>query len=68
MGSVAPAVGSSSMSRQFTSGPGDRVVVKGDGILVNGQPIEHSARLAVDGAGRPMPPLPTAGAVPTGYV
>jgi len=47
--------------------PGDRVEVSQENLRVNGHAIENSARLAVDGAGRPMPSFPASGEVPPGH-
>ena len=60
-GGVAPLL------KQVVALPGDWVDVSPDGIRVNGREIANSARLAVDGAGRPMPP-PAAGEVPAGHI
>lgn len=54
--------------KQVLALPGDWVDVSPDGIRVNGQEIANSARLAVDGAGRPLPPLPVSGVVPTDQI
>jgi len=48
--------------------PGDSVEVAQKGILVNGQEIANSARLASDSAGRPLPPPPASGEVLVGHV
>ena len=37
---------------------GDRVTLGADGVVVNGEPVLGSARLAADGAGRPIPAIP----------
>jgi len=47
---------------------GHSVEVVQEGILVNGQEVENSARLESDSAGRPLPPLPASGRVPPGHV
>jgi len=60
--------GMAALLKQILALPGDWVDVSPDGIRVNGREIENSARLAVDGAGRPLPPLPVSGEVPAGHV
>jgi len=54
--------------KQVVALPGDWVDVSPDGIRVNGREIANSARLAVDGAGRPLPPLSVSGEVPADHV
>jgi len=60
-GEVAPLL------KRVLALPGDQVAVQEDGIQVNGQQIERSARLVADRAGRPMP-RPAGGTVPAGQV
>jgi len=48
--------------------PGDLVEVVQEGVRVNGQAIENSARLVADSVGRPLPSLTVSGEVPSEHV
>ena len=51
--------GSEPLIKPAAAVAGDRVLVSPDGVAVNGAVLPHSAQLAADSAGRPLPRWPT---------
>jgi conjugative transfer signal peptidase TraF len=43
------------LMKRILAAKGDHVTIAGDGVRVNGELLPHSAPLAQDGAGRPLP-------------